>query len=484
MRFHFKHLESGGASTLVLALAACTPDTVMMETTTLPETTDVSGDGDGDGDTIGDGDGDGDTTGDGDGDGDTSGDGDGDGDAGDGDGELPPANPCTVGDECNALDVLIVIDNSPSMVEEQFNIADNLAPMLGALQGVADDVHIMITSTDNGHPHCLTPGGYQPLKGAPQTVACINRLTQFQGPNDVSVIEACQTICPNAVTPMDPYIAFWPGGNNVSGGDYLAAMRCLGPQGIVGCHYSSPLEVIYKATNPEATWNSGPDPFMRDGARLAVLVITDGVDCSVRDPEGYGFFTNAMMNVFWEINPNTGTKTQATPAVCWNASANCMGLNNGVYASCENIDAGVLYPIDRYITRLQDELSVDYPKEVIFLGVLGVPPVTSHNPDPPYQPIDGGVFDLVYRQWMDGVFPMGDFLMDATQDAAEQEWRYGIGPGCTAEDGNGGFMGQALPPVRVKEVCEAMDGDGQVRCCIESLCDPDFENVIDCLTPI
>src|SRR5690606_1987132 len=151
-------------------------------------------------------------------------------------GELPPPNPCTVGEECNALDLLIVVDNSPSMVEEQLNLSQSLAAMLGTIQAVADDVHIMVTSTDNGHPHCATPLGYQPLRGAPQTVACINRLTHFQGPNNVSAVAACESVCPTAVTPSDPYIAFWPGGNNIAnGGDYLAALRCIAPQGISGC---------------------------------------------------------------------------------------------------------------------------------------------------------------------------------------------------------------------------------------------------------
>jgi hypothetical protein len=483
MRVFFKHLESGGASTLVLALAACTPDPSTMDTGTLETTTDISGDGDGDGDgDPGDGDGDGDPSGDGDGD---PGDGDGDGDPGDGDGDgdLPPPNPCTVGEDCNALDILIVIDNSPSMVEEQLNIAENLAPLLGTIQGVADDVHIMITSTDNGHPHCATPPGYQPLKGAPQTVPCINRLTQFQGPGDVSVTEACESICPNAVGMEDPFIAFWPGGTNANNDDYLAAMRCIGPQGIAGCQHASPLEAMYLATDPEAAWNTAPNPFIRDGARLAVLVISDNPDCSVRAPEGFAFFTNPMMNVFWEINPDSGTKNQSTPAVCWNGSVNCEAPNGGVYPNCSAIDAGVLHPISRYITRLQDDLSVDYPKDVTFLGVLGVPPVTQHNPEPPYQPTAGGVDAVVYRQWVDDVYPMGDLLPDAPLDGPHLEWKFGIGPGCTGEDGMGGFIGQALPSVRVKDVCQALDGNGQIRCCIESICDANFVNVIDCLTP-
>src|SRR5690606_30607488 len=99
--------------------------------------------------------------------------------------------------------------------------------------------------------------------------------------------------------------------------------------------------------------------FIRDGARFAVLLISDGYDCSVAAPEGFEFFTNPMMNVFWEINPNSGTKNQSTPAVCWNGAVNCEGLNLGTYALCESIDFGVLHPIDRYITRLQQDLSAD-----------------------------------------------------------------------------------------------------------------------------
>jgi hypothetical protein len=43
--------------------------------------------------------------------------------------------------------------------------------------------------------------------------------------------------------------------------------------------------------------------------------------------------------------------------------------------------------------------------------------------------------------------------------------------------------------VRVREVCESLnyendDGEEQIRCCIESICDEDFSKAIDCLTGI
>ena len=38
------------------------------------------------------------------------------------------------------------------------------------------------------------------------------------------------------------------------------------------------------------------------------------------------------------------------------------------------------------------------------LGILGVPEVTAHNPEAPFEPIEGGVLDLEYRDWRDGQY--------------------------------------------------------------------------------
>ena len=79
-------------------------------------------------------------------------------------------------------------------------------------------------------------------------------------------------------------------------------------------------------------------------------------------------------------------------------------------------------------------------------------------------------------EWADGI------------DAADKTFEFGaLGPGCTGTDVLGNFTGQALPPVRMREVCESLSyvdetGQEQVRCCIESICDTDFSPAIRCLT--
>jgi hypothetical protein len=142
-----------------------------------------------------------------------------------------------------------------------------------------------------------------------------------------------------------------------------------------------------------------------------------------------------------------GVKGDPTSAVCWNAGTECPDADmNGQY-ECVSADKGVLQPLDRYKNYLQDILIEQKNKQVVMLGILGVPPVTMHNPDPPYQPTAGGVFDLIYRDWVQADILPGDMKTPETK-----QYEFGIGPGCS-----NAMTGQAVPPVRIKEVCESLN---------------------------
>lgn len=412
------------------------------------------------------------------------------------------------------IDLLFVIDNSGTMGEEQLNLARNFPLLIDRLENLKDsndepvnpDVQIMVTTTDFGNPLC-TPfekPDYDPAKGAPIDTPCTDRLGRFTGLTTPPVVieEACTQNCPSPVAPEgDPFIAFSGETDNIPdavlpadiNGDGMddspvaQALACIGPQGIDGCGYEAPLETMLQALNPSKDWNKGARPFLRPGALLAIAVITDEADCSVKD---YSVMDDPN---FQETDPVDMTK-KSSSAICWNAGVDCQGPDaNGVYSSCEsNSTNDKLQPIERYTNYLIDQLREAENKEVIMLGILGVPLVTEHNPDPPFEPIAGGVADLVYRNWKDGTYPAGDILPDEAalgETAADKQFDFGIGPGCIGEDGMGGFTGQAIPPVRVKEVCESLniendDGTVDVRCCIESICDTDFSAAIECLTGI
>lgn len=170
--------------------------------------------------------------------------------------------------------------------------------------------------------------------------------------------------------------------------------------------------------------------------------------------------------------------TKTVLAACTNPDA------MGVFASCEPQDGG-LHEISRYTDYLVQELRANQGKEVVMLGIVGVPPVVAHDPAPPYQPTAGGVLDLVYRDWIDAPYPAGDILPNEWNEgitAVDKQFQLEIGPGCTGTEGTS----QASPPGRIIDVCQALDvdggtGDARPRCCLESICDAEHDVAIDCL---
>lgn len=413
------------------------------------------------------------------------------------------------------IDLLFVIDNSGTMGEEQLNLARNFPGLIAQLEALTDeagepvesDVNIMVTTTDFGNPACdeSAPKDYVAQGGAPVATPCTDRINRFtgRGPNPVSEQGACYEVCGlgNAAYPSDQFIHIAPDGHNVIGGGPAAALACIGPQGIDGCGYEAPLEAMSQALNPTACWNNPSAceefdaPFLRDDAILAIAIITDEADCSVRD---YSIMKDP---VFMEELPTGGR--DASSAICWNAGVLCSDLDDqGVYAGCAAVNKGadgqigvndeeaVLHPLARYNDLLNSYQAVG--REVIMLGVLGVPPVTAHAVDPPHQPLEGGVQALVYRNWRDPQYPAGDVLPSdwaAGQTAVDKQFEFGVGPGCTAITPEN--VGQGLPPVRIRQVCENLNepddpatsvDETKIRCCIESVCGDDFTPALRCLT--
>jgi hypothetical protein len=399
---------------------------------------------------------------------------------------------CAVPGTCNQLDLLLVIDNSGSMAEEQQNLALQFALLVQRLRTLDDaqgqpvgvDVNVMVTTTDINHPLCenFYKDGYVPALGGPIATPCTDRLERFTAYGGTpSLPEACTSVCPEgaAAAPSDPFIHFDSDGHNILDEDGVGdpavdALACIAPQGIDGCGMEAPLEAMRLALDPLAAWNSGPKPFLRPGGVLAIVLLTDEADCSTENLE---YFDPANkddpeFNQYWEDLPGMpGIKGDPTSAVCWNGSMTCVDDDaNGIYEVCEAEDKGVLFPRSRYTDMLADTFEAA-GKPVFMLVMAGVPGVTAHAPEAPHGPIAGGVLDLVHRQWTQEDILPGDF-----DSWAQKEYEFGIGPGCT-----NAATGQALPPGRIQDVCEALDQPGELRCCIESICDANFGGAMDCL---
>jgi hypothetical protein len=356
----------------------------------------------------------------------------------------------------------------------------------------------MVTTTDFGHPLCapFNKPDYTPAKGAPINTACTDRLERFRASatRTPSIPEACTDGCmpgaaavpDGAVHPLQPDTQQHrrPRRHGRPGRRRAGLHR---PAGHRRLRHGGDARDDAAGARPHQAVEQGRQAVPAPGAVLAIVIVTDEEDCATKD---YAYFDPAnkaddpMYNQYWEDLPGMpGVKGDPTSAVCWNAGTECPDADmNGQY-ECVSADKGVLQPLDRYKNYLQDILIEQKNKQVVMLGILGVPPVTMHNPDPPYQPTAGGVFDLIYRDWVQADILPGDMKTPERSSTSSASGRAAATP----------MTGQAVPPVRIKEVCESLNvaddpntpgNEAQLRCCIESICDSDFSAAIDCLSGI
>jgi hypothetical protein len=360
-----------------------------------------------------------------------------------------------------SVDILIVLDNSSSMAEEDALLANNLGSFIAILEAedVNADYRIAITTTDAGHPGCMSS---TPERGAFMLTPCTSRLDEFvtdgeAGPADVRAV-ACTDSCSleaadlaiSATTTDEdstpqprPWLErnFDDRSNLPEGVEMADALRCFAPQGVAGCDFESPLEAmrlaLLRAKDPL-------DPaygFLRKDAKLFVLIITDEDDCSAA-PDAEELFTAG-----------------ATSAVCWKAGVTCIG-DPLAYDSCEatnedlagnegvaDADA-VLQPLSRYV-ELFDEIMLD--KRAL---------------DPTQRPIIAVVA---------GAASNGSLHFGEVGDTdPEFQQTFGIGPACTASTGDPNHFIAATPPVRLQALRQAI-WDGPIY----SVCADDWSPALE-----
>ncbi len=171
------------------------------------------------------------------------------------------------------LDMLFVIDNSPSMADKQQNLANNFPNFinqLNASEGGLPNVHIGVVNTDLG-----TKGSGNPTPGPPigqvgqggcAGTGNSGKLTT----NGASVTGAfLSDIKSTDGTRIKNYTG------NLA--DVFGQMARLGAG---GCGFEQPLAAMQAALSNNPA-NAG---FLRQDALLAVIFLTDEDDCSITDP--------------------------------------------------------------------------------------------------------------------------------------------------------------------------------------------------------
>ncbi len=337
------------------------------------------------------------------------------------------------------VDVLLVIDDSPSMSDEAQALAANLRDfgMIYDLDPSALDYRIAVTTTHVSGPDCEPGTG-----GALQLRTCTEHLDDFvtQGSAesaDADVRDVCSQTCswqristvPTAVAEdallrPRPWLQRDRGRRNISEQIPIAeALTCIGQVGLAGCASEAPIAAASGALRRMLQPGDPNAGFLRDDAGLVVVFIGDEDDCS--RPEG-------------AAEPLTDAEHRRSVA-CWAAAARCETTPQGVW--CDPAASDRLWDLDAFIDQLDE--------------------IEAHK-----QRVLGRDVQRVFVSAVSGVphgFPAVEQLFGPSDDAGFDA-AFGTGPGCARNDRT------AAPTVRLREIAEAFAPweDNLVSSCSES----------------
>ncbi len=184
--------------------------------------------------------------------------------------------------EAQKLDVLFVIDNSSSMKEEQEGVAQELTAFIDELKkggGVSQDFNIgVITTAVYQHTNS---GGID-----------FNRFY----PGQMGLLQPVPLPNPDGGTPIEGTERFL----NAKDPELIAKFARLVQQGTRGSGQETPFEAIRLAVTEldrTAIENGGNGGFLRDGARLLIVTLTDEDDCSEKAIYVNGDRQNSIVTV-------------------------------------------------------------------------------------------------------------------------------------------------------------------------------------------
>lgn len=192
------------------------------------------------------------------------------------------------------VDLLIMMDNSGSMSQEQEALAREIPNLVRGLatgdvdgDGVAElppvvSLHVGVVTSDMGTGGVLVRG------------AC--ERDPNRGDDGVLRSEGNLAIPGCAASYDPPFLEFAPGSGDPDA--FASDVQCLATAGTNGCGFEQQLEAMLKAVTPSTSdirfvfddgghadgANAG---FLRPGSLLAILAVSDEDDCSALDPDVY-----------------------------------------------------------------------------------------------------------------------------------------------------------------------------------------------------
>jgi cysteine-rich repeat protein len=345
-----------------------------------------------------------------------------------------------------AVDLLLVVDDSGTMMSEQAQLRAEIANLIDNLRHPVHglpDLHIGVTSTNMGvgpHPisfcenggdggalltgNCPNPVGAPFLiDDAPQGCT-INKDASGNCVSDDCIQANCAagTLATEASTGC-------PRCRNYSGETLSEALSCITDLGITGCGFEQPLEAMRAALDNHPA-NTG---FPRASSILVVLLLTDEDDCSASDLQLYD---PSQSDISDPLGPLNSWRCFEFGVTCDINDRTTSGTRQ--YCQPRTDPAALLYTTDDYVSFL---LGLRDPGEVVIAAIAG--PVVNNSVDVAMNTITG--------------YPA-------------------LEPSCGAGTGDG-----AMPGVRLRALVEQLNAATDMSWAYSSICAPSYQPALSSL---
>src|SRR5450432_303677 len=254
------------------------------------------------------------------------------------------------------IDVLFVIDNSASTIDKQTIFAQNFPKFVAALDAFPTgrpNLHVAVIDTT---VDIATPG----------TIGCPS-----PDPGDNGVFQNTARVA-GCTPPNGRFISDIKAADGTRVTNYTGtldqALSCIAQVGATGCGFEAPLEAMKRALDSSRVENAG---FIRNGAYLAIIFLTDEDDASVKD-------TGVFALPDGDVGGHNDYRVQ--PLFAYKCDQALSSTTGGTYTNCS----------PRFDSYLQDPgiysqflSSVKDPAQIVVAAIAGPPPGLSTNDSPP-----------------------------------------------------------------------------------------------------
>jgi hypothetical protein len=378
--------------------------------------------------------------------------------------ELTPLIPCTVSgvalrvnvENVDKVDLLLVIDNSGSMTEEQSKLQEQIPRLIETLasggrneESIPDfppvkDLRVGVVTTDLGTGEFNNQG----CEAQGDDGRLIDETGTVPGPMGSTMAPpGCNTMGYGA---GESFVSFIPPDDEAAldaeAAAFAQSVGCVALVGAGGCGFEQQLESPLKAVTPSSsetlfaggtTGNGDVNAFVREDSLLAVLLVTDEEDCSAQD---YNIFKRDLGADAPYPLPNGNIEY------------------HNIHCYIGDAPEKALHPVQRYIdgfTALRPN-----PALLVFAGIVGLP--------------DGyDDADSNGRVRFEDILADPSMKYEAFKGPSDPVYR--LKPSCSAGDD-----GDAAPPVRIVQVAQGLDAAG-AAVTLKSICADDYAPALDAI---